>query len=346
MKARYVTRDEQLAAQQSLREFVKGAQEYAAPSPSISKQAIAELGRSNWPHTYAKTTSDEVARDRWAQHVESFRFSDPSRYFVLSQQTLLSDAVILTLGSARWFGEGMPVYRLGHKQAASLMASSVSDEMSEHVKPPSRAFFIELPEQLIQISGLNGELHPATGVIVHVTTVTEDGDAEPGRLPPGEYWRWLCISRSQLMLWEMNRRVEEMIAGTTIPEDAYYGIGYQLDDHDQRVRRLITRLIVSMCLDLASGKELKRKAEPWSRSGKKTKSGPSFSVFIDPSEVEFDARPYIRAFLTGDRKSPDYRHTVEGHWKNQAYGPRHSLRKPIRILPYQRYEHLPSAPSP
>lgn len=346
MKPRYVTREEQLAAQQRLREFVKGAQEYAAPLPGIDRQTIAELGRNTWPHTYAETTSDEVARDKWAGHIESFRFSDPARYFVLSQQALLSDATLLTMGGARWFGEGLPVYRLGHKQAASLMASSVSEDMAEHVRPPSRAFYIELPDQLIQISGLNGELYPATGVLVHVTTVTEDGDAEPGRLPSGEYWRWMCISRSELMLWEMNRRVEELIAGTTIPEDTYYGIGYELDDHDQRVRRLITRLIVSMCLDLASGKQLKRKAEPWSRNGKKAKKGPSFSVFIDPSEVDFDARPYIRAFLSGDRKSPDYQHIVEGHWKNQPYGPRSSLRKPIRILPYRRYEHLPSAASP
>jgi hypothetical protein len=314
----------------------------------MGKGTISEVGQTMWPHTYATTSSDETARDNWTDYVETFR-DDPERYFVMSEQMKLSDVVILMLGGARWFGEGLPVYRPGHKQAAALMATNVSVEMAELVKPPFRAFYIELPNGLIEISGAEGKFQPAIGVFVHVVTVTPERDGVDPQLPPGEYWRWICTTRSDLMLWEMNRSIDDLIAGTVIPEDEYFGIGWEMDEHDHRVRRLVTRLIVSLCLDLASGKELKRKLEPRVKTGKKasnggSKAGPSYNVFLDSTPVDVDARPYVQAFLSGDRKSPEFQQLVRGHWKSQAYGPQHSLRKPIQIFPYKRLEQLPEKP--
>lgn len=338
LPVRLVTRDEQLEAQARLREYSAQAQQAKI---SMSKSTLAEVGMGMWGHTYATTSSDEVALDNWTDYVESVR-DDPERYYVMWHQMRLSDAVILMLGGARWFGEGLPVYRPGHKQAAAFMATNVSVDMAEHVKPPFRAFYIELPNGLIQISGANGELRDAIGVFVHVVTVSPGRDFVGGALAPGDYWRWICMTQADLMLWEMNRDVHEMVAGTVIPEDEYFGIGWRMDDHDLRVRRLVTRLIVSLCLDVASGKELKRKIEPIIKVGKKgSKGGPSFSVFLEQTATEVDARPYVRAFLAGERRSPDCQHWVDGHWKNQAYGPGHSLRKPIHIQPYKRLEHLP-----
>jgi hypothetical protein len=339
LPVRFVTKQEQLVAQARLRQY--SSQVRDAKVEGISKSTIAQIGEAMWSHTYRTTSSDEAARDNWVDYVESLR-NEPERHFVMSEQMKLADAVILMLGGARWFGEGLPVYRLGHKRTAAFMATNVSVDMAEHVKPPFRAFYIELPDGLIEITNAEGKLRPAIGVFVHVVNVTPERDGADAALPPGEYWRWICMTRADLMLWEMNRHVDELIAGTVIPEDEYFGIGWEMDDHDLRVRRLVTRLIVSLCLDLASGKTSKRKLEPTARAGKKAaKGGPSFNVFLDPTEIDIDARPYVRAFLAGDRKSPDFQQLVKGHWKNQAYGPGLSLRKPIQILPYKRLEHLP-----
>lgn len=341
--ARLVTREEQLEAQARLREFLAHNRDLKVES--MSKGTIAEMGRMMWPHTYATASSDEAAGDNWRSYVESLR-DDPERYFVMHEQMKLCDAVILMMGGACWFGEGLPVYRPGHKQAAALMATNVPVEMADLVKPPFRAFYIELPSGLLEISGADGKLHPAIGIFVHVVTIMAKPDGIHPALPPGQYWRWICMTRSDLMLWEMNREIDELIAGTVIPEDQYFGIGVEMDEHDHRVRRLVTRLIVSLCLDLASGKTLRRKVEPTVRTGKKaskggSKEGPSYNVFLDSTPVDVDARPYVLAFLSGDRKSPEYQQLVRGHWKSQAYGPQHSLRKPIQIFPYKRLEQLP-----
>lgn len=340
---RVLTQREQLQAQARLRDYFSRQSGAMSKVEGTSKTVLAEIGQAMWSHTYRTTASDEVALDNWADYIESLKYVDPERYYVMAQQLRLSDAVIAMQGGARWFGEGLPVYRPGHKRAASFMATTVSAEMAEHVKAPHRAFFIELPNGLLSISDAKGEFHEATGVLVHVVTITAARASK--EIPPGEYWRWMCITRSIVTLWEMNRSVGELIAGTVLPEDEYFGIGWEMNDHDMRVRRLVTRLITSLCLDLASGKELRRKSEPTVRAGKNGSKGcPSFNVFLDPTEIDVDARPYVRAFLAGNRKSPEFRQFVGGHWKQQAHGPGFSLRKPIHILPYERLLHLPAKP--
>jgi hypothetical protein len=298
-----------------------------------------------WRHTYALTPSDEVARDNWVDYVDSVQ--DPEQRFLLSEQMKLSDFVILNMGSARWFADGLPVYRLGHKQAASYMATSVSVDMAEHVKAPYRGFFIELPNPLLEISDADGKLHPAVGVLVHVYTATAERDGKDPIFPPGDYWRWVCFTKKSLMLWEMNRQVEELITGTILPEDEYFGVGWEMSEHDLRVRRLVKRLIVSLCLDLASRppQPVQEKARGKAKAGKSGKEGPRFNFIVDPTTVDVDARPYVRAFLAGERKSPDFRQMVEGHWKSQAHGPKFGLRRPTYIRPYKRLEHLPERPT-
>lgn len=337
---RFVTHEEQLEAQQILRDRLQKADD---DDRRMGKAVIAQMARGIWPYTYATTSSDELARDNWVAYIDSK--ADPEERFILSEQMKLSDFVILNLGAGRWYSEGLPVFRPGHKQAASYMATSVSVEMAEHVKPPFRAFYIELPIPLLEISDPDGKMQPLVGVFVHVYTATPERDGQDPDLPAGDYWRWIAMTE-KLTLWEMNRRVEELITGTILPEDEYFGLGWEMDDHDNRVRLLIKRLIVSLCLAMASKPQ---RQEPKSKGkkkkgSKKAKEGLSFNFIASPTEVEVDARPYVRAFLTGDRKNPDFRQMVEGHWKNQAYGPKFSLRRPQYIRPYRRLEHLPERP--
>lgn len=337
MTTRILSKEDQLEAQAKLRDFCERAD--APQNLVMGKAAIATLGQRVFMHTYGATDSDEDAHRAWSRHVNDLEFSNPTAHFVLTQQSKLPDGIILTFGSARWVKDGCPVYRPGHKQAAALMATRISADVAEHVKPPHRAFFIDLPDGLLEISGLEGAMHPAIGIFVYITTIT---DSDDDRLPPGDYWSWICMAKSSFMIWQATRSLEQMIDGSVLAEEEYFGLGYEMGEHDQRLRRLVISLIVSLCLDLASGKALKRKVEPLVRAGKKAaKDGPSCTVLLDTEPVEIDARPFVQAYLAGERNSPAFQHVVGMHWKNQAYGPGHSLRRPIKIMPYKRYEHLP-----
>jgi hypothetical protein len=298
------TRDAQLEAQARLREYYgSSAQAQEQKIDCLNKLNIAEMGAVMWPHTYKSTTSDEVARDNWHDYVKSFQHVNPQHFYVLSQQLMLSDAVILMMGGARWVDEGLPVFRPSIERTASLMATQVSADMAEVIRPPFRAFIIDLPDGLISISNGGGKFIPATGVFVHVATVTAERDGADGRVAPGEYWRWMCLTKSDLTLWEMNRTTEEMIAGAVIPEDAYFGIGWAMDDHDLRIRRLVTRLIIGMCLDVA-GKDLQHNAEFDAQTGA---TGPVYDVITDPTEVGGDAVAFVHAYLAGALNSPERR---------------------------------------
>jgi hypothetical protein len=298
------TRDAQLEAQARLRDYYASSRQQGEQKVDcLDKLNLAQIGTVMYPHTYESTSSDEIARDNWHDHVKSFQHINPQHYYVLSQQLMLSDSVICVLGGARWVDQGLPVFRPSLEQTASLMATQVSTDIAALIKPPFRAFVIDLPEALISISNGTGKFVPATGVFVHVCTVTAERDGADGRVPPGEYWRWMCLTVEDLTLWEMNRTTAEMIQGAVIPEDAYFGIGWEMDDHDLRIRRLITRLIIGLCLDVA-GRKLQHHPEFDSAAGA---SGPLYDVITDPTEVSPDAVPFVFAYLAGALNSPERR---------------------------------------
>lgn len=307
-RRRIPTKNDQLEAQERLREYyARSPQTKEEKVEAIDKLTIAEIGAAMWPYTYASASSDNEARDNWTDHVESFRTTNPTHYYVLSQQLLLSDSVIAVLGGARWVDEGLPVFRPSVGQVASLMATHIPTEAGAHVKPPFRAFVIDLPPGLVSLSRGDGKFVPATGVFVHVVTEVMHLGGPDDQLPPGEYWRWMCLSSEDLTLWEMNRTTTEMVEGAIIPEDAYFGIGWAMTDYDLRVRRLITRLIVGLCLDVA-GKELTRTVEGDPRASGKGPhyAGPIYNVLTDPTEVrEDDVLPFVHAYLAGASQSPE-----------------------------------------
>lgn len=58
--------------------------------------------------------------------------------------------------------------------------------------------------------------------------------------------------------------------------------------------------------------------------------------FVLGTSVTIDLREQVREVLSGTRKggSPKVQFTVRGHWRNQAHGPRHSLRRVQWIQPF------------
>jgi hypothetical protein len=101
-------------------------------------------------------------------------------------------------------------------------------------------------------------------------------------------------------------------------------------------------LIRGACLALSNPDDYKKSAvknkEPSnSKKAQREQDAPDFSVsrFMLSAPVEIDVREQLVAFVSGKKRSgggsPTVQFFVRGHWKQQAHGPRHSLRKTIRV---------------
>lgn len=107
-----------------------------------------------------------------------------------------------------------------------------------------------------------------------------------------------------------------------------------------RLLPLVQRLVAGTCLAMSDPKNIKqRKPQPSRKHSlyKARRGLPLVRVFEVGRPLKVDCRPAITEFLKGRRSSVKNVQTlVRGHWKSQAHGPNHSLRKALHIEPYWR----------
>lgn len=306
-------------------------------SATPSKETLVELG-SRYADLYRWAKTDDEVEDVIEEHVLELEALSPTKAMVFRESMRVPDQVILILGSACWHNSGLPVIRLGHKRAAALMATEITDQSVEYVKPPFKAFFIELPSDLLHIEDSNGEMRRATGVLVHARTFERRYQWGDKTKEPGTYWNYAILTDHPLIQWKLSRLVEE-IAGLSDRGNDWVGVGMPINDYDARVDLLVGRLICSTCIMMSSPDNLKEKMESTKRNktGKKpAKNCSVYKVFTERQPINVDARRYVSAYLKGERDSPDVRLMVRGHHKMQAHGPRLTLRKLKWIEPYPR----------
>jgi len=304
----------------------------------VTKESLVVMGEATYTQLYKNARTEDDVEDLMAEHIREMSTTDPTSALIFSEAMLIPDQVILTLGSACWFGSGLPVIRLGHKRAAALMATEITDQSVEYVKPPFNAFYIELPSDLLHIEDKGGEMRKATGILVHARKFERDHHYKERVKKAGTYWNYAVLTDSALIQWKLSRFVEE-IAGLKDRGNDWVGIGLPINDYDSRVDLLVGRLICSTCIMMSSPDNLKTKFEATKRNktGKKpAKNCPVYKVFTERQPINVDARRYVSAYLKGERDSPDVRLMVRGHHKMQAHGPRLTLRKLRWIEPYPR----------
>ena len=142
-----VERVRQLAVEQA-----KAAQKILkdlGPGRVLTRDALAQLGQEFWPRTYkgaspALKEIDYSAIDclfQWLkQKVEDGTEREMAEALFYTELLKMPDQKIATMGAARWVDQGLPIIRLGHKHAAALMATNLSKETLEWVRPPWKAF--------------------------------------------------------------------------------------------------------------------------------------------------------------------------------------------------------------
>jgi hypothetical protein len=305
----------------------------------VSKETLISVGQAAWEYSYRRATDEHQVQENISSYVETLKTLNPLQGVVLEALLTLPEQQLVTLAAARWWEQGLPVVRLGHRRAAALMATDVSKDQLEFVRPPFRAFVIDLPDGLIQLEDADGKPTKAIRVLVHIRLFERGFEGQSGTdYPSGDYWSYVIFTEGILMQWRLNRLVAE-IAGHRDRGNPWNGYGLPLGKYDDRVDHLIGSLICSTCIMMSNPDNLQVKKEPTQRSknGKKPVKGcPEYTVFTERKPINVDVRPYVRAYLRGERDSPHVRLMVRGHHKMQHHGPQRSLRKLIWVEPYPR----------
>lgn len=119
------------------------------------------------------------------------------------------------------------------------------------------------------------------------------------------------------------------------------GDAYTPDSEEER--RMIGNLVCGVCLAMSNpddfGKtETALDGPPGTPKRHRAAGEPDFNQarFMLAAPVRVDMREHVRGVLTGQHRGgiPTVQFIVRGHWRNQAHGPGHQLRKQIWIQPF------------
>lgn len=247
-----------------------------------------------------------------------------------------NDGTLLVRGLPKWADAGFPEVQLSHKYAAALLATDTSPALFQLVTSPWKSFLITLPEGLLVNS--DGQWLKLLLVLRHFTTRQE----EPA-------WAFVCFVDGPFPLsyYRYGMKIEELIGkeSTRIltPEEYRDPFNLEVDDLDLRLLHLLGRLIVNLCLTMTFNpeqtKEIGRGHEVWARRQKYNRRNapePVSRIYRVDGPVNFDWRPAVKDYLTGQKRSLQTQFKVRSHWKMQPHGPKGSLRKLIRIEDYWR----------
>jgi len=226
---------------------------------------------------------------------------------------------------AMWAEAGFPRVQMGHRLAASLLATHVPDEILEEFGSPWPAFQIDVP---------NGLLHRTVdGVNYPVTTVLASCD--DGR------WAYFALREGGTAGFRRGMSAAQIVRELG-PDDFDDETPFpRLDDADRRLTALIGRLVINVGIELSSPEREVRETGKghgdWktrTRRGSPVPIGPRIYRLL--RDVKVDVRDAVGDYVRGGRASPTVQVLVRGHWKHQAHGAASSLRKRIHVEPYWR----------
>lgn len=224
-----------------------------------------------------------------------------------------------------WFDAGLPQVVLGHKLAASLMATQTTEEVAPMIRPPWKAFFINVPNGLLFVEPKESASVISTEVS-HLFVSTDDGKwsitviSEPKGNADGFTTAWKPVTTEQLARgsFEATSGSEFMATTTSLV--------------------LATRLVVGVCLLMADPSTVKPpKGATFPSANKERAKAPPVTgpqTFVVGAPVTIDCRAELRALQEGKGASVTVRFIVRGHWKMQPHGPGRQQRKVIWIQPY------------
>lgn len=234
--------------------------------------------------------------------------------------------------AASWASSGLQQVAVGHKLAASLMATRVPPETLDGFGPPWRAFLVLVPSQLVVVP------HAKDSTIsceIDYLSVLDDheGPVLIARSRAREDFMLVARGSSWPILganWSTSD--EDLAEQLTTLENAR-----DTTESHRRALSLLWRLAVGASFELAERTHVR---EPRSkRSGVSSRGDdlPTVQTYQLTREVVVDCRDAVGAFVGGRQSnSPSVQTLVRGHWRLHAHGPGRQERKLLHIEPYWR----------
>lgn len=289
----------------------------------------AKLGARLYPHTFADDADllnadrrlrtwaragcgGDLAFARWLGSLDSGRWSS-------------------VLWAARWAGLGCPHVVLGHKLAASLMATATPEEVAEGLTLPWPAFVIAVPERLLEIPA-PGAASASVHEIGYVCVLSSDDGIALFVRNRGD---------DQFLLVKTARTLGEVVEGPDsegeldlLPE------GTPVDQIHRRAIAMVIRLVIGVALEMLDPERVRRPKDTTIKSKSVKKRGddaPSLLTYTLVRDVVVDCRDAVREHLSGRRSGKlSVQVLVRGHWKRQAFGRSRQERRVIHVEPYWR----------
>lgn len=259
----------------------------------------------------------------------------------------------------RWVESGLPVFDLTHGLMSALLLTDPADVSADLVRAPFETFVVRLPADFWMMEdGILGRT-PASLAVVHsfeadssethmlrpmisIRVVGRNGTTstwEANELPP---------AGEPLGAW-LGQDVADPVTEAEATSDGRREL-VPPTENDRRLVLAFRRLYVNLCLYITEH----GRGEPLGkRDGKGRPAGftpfePQPDVWVLGREVKLDRNLMDSAKAWTDSRSTregsgagwklKEKFSVRGHWRNQAHGPKHSLRKLKWIPPYWKGE--------
>lgn len=308
----------------------------ANPDQRLSKDLLFKLGQMMWPFSYGKSDDDREAAHALLTHANTAVARRDPYWTLIAAELLLPQNQLAYSGAALWCHQGFPQIVMGHKYAAALMATKLSRDVAEQVRPPWRTFYIEVPHGLLFTEdAFKGSLSTITGLLVSSVFHAPSGTNR---------WAYMALSETQATLWQHGASADHLLGADA--EDATPGIWAgtpfteKLETIDRRAYAMIGRLILNVCLAMSDPNNVKAPRDPKSKKkgnhNERESSEPRIRTYQLGATPSVDCREavasYLRTGKTGGALNVQV--MVAGHWRNQPHGPQNSLRRVQWIEPY------------
>lgn len=210
-----------------------------------------------------------------------------------------------------WARNGFSSIQVPHKLAASLMTTSLSQELlSTEVRVPWDGFLFNVPSNILNdrewlILTTAGGFAATDGQMVIRHNASGD--------------------LSNILELETDKFQEGL--------DHFSGSALPPIDQVTRYSLLISRLMVGVCLEIGYYRASEHTAEPYEHVRRDERNT---SVFRLTRPVQLDTRESVCNYIRGGGTTPTVQSLVRGHWKRQPCGLDKTDRKLIHIEPYWR----------
>ncbi len=297
-----------------------------------TKEMLMKIGMKYWPHSYAHTDDDEEAIVRLLDYCSAY---DTTTFMLLG----LPDNQVMWSWICRWADCAFPHIVLGHKIASALMSSKASPEVLNYMNPPWEAFMITIP------NGIFSTYSSINNIEVSLTNLGVQRIYSKSRNTYVWSWR-LWSNESAVQIWQHGLASEKLIEYEKRQIANYEELfDTSLDEKDDRIARLVNRLIVGICLTfpehnkpIGPGSKITPKKKGYIFDSNKNE--PVLRTYELRAPIKIDCRDTVKQYIDHGApqkgSSPTVQSFIAGFYRRPPHGIEKGLPKTVWVHPHVR----------